>query len=90
LFPPQRRRGARSKIGSPGQGEIAAWGKMNGQEFYEELRKNGLNENDIKGLYTTYLKIKENDKDLTLDEWFNRAVQAHEEIKKEPAGVLTF
>jgi len=63
---------------------------MNGQEFYEELRKNGLNENDIKGLYTTYLKIKENDKDLTLDEWFNRAVQAHEEIKKEPAGVLTF
>ena len=63
---------------------------MNEQEFYDELRKNGLDENDIKGLYTTYLKIKENDKDLTLDEWFNRAVQAHEEIKKEPAGVLTF
>jgi len=63
---------------------------MNEQEFYEELRKNGLDENDIKGLCSTYLKIKENDKDLTLDEWFNRAVQAHKEIKKEPAGVLTF
>jgi len=63
---------------------------MNEQEFYDELRKNGLDENDIKGLYTTYLKIKENDKDLTLDEWFNRAVQANDEIKKEPVGILTF
>ena len=65
-------------------------GKMTEQEFYDELRKNGLNENDIKGLYSIYLKIKENDKDITLEEWFNRAVQAHEEIKKEPAGVLAF
>ena len=56
---------------------------MNEQEFYVELRKKGLEENDIKGLYSIYLKIKENDKDLTLDEWFNRALQAHKEIKKE-------
>jgi len=63
---------------------------MTEQEFYDELRKNGLDESDIKGLYSTYLKIKGNDKDLTLDEWFNRAVQANDEIKKEPVGILTF
>jgi hypothetical protein len=63
---------------------------MTEQEFHDELRKNGLDESDIKGLYSTYLKIKENDKDLMLDEWFNRAVQANEDIKKEPAGILTF
>jgi len=63
---------------------------MNEQEFYDGLRKEGLEENDIKGLYSTYLKIIENDKDLTLEEWFNRDVQANEEIKKEPVGVLTF
>jgi len=63
---------------------------MTEQEFYEKLKKNSLEENDIKGLYSTYLKIKENDKDLTLDEWFNRAVQVNDEIKKEPVGILTF
>jgi hypothetical protein len=63
---------------------------MNEQDFYDGLRKNDLDENDIKGLYSTYLKIKENDKDLTLDEWFNRAVQAHEEIKKESSDILAF
>ncbi|MCL2181391.1 MAG: hypothetical protein FWB86_13310 [Treponema sp.] len=63
---------------------------MNKQKFFEELKKHGLNKSDIEGLYNTYLKIKEDDKELTLDTWFNRAVQANEEIKNEPAGVLTF
>jgi len=63
---------------------------MNKQKFFKELKKHGLNESDIEGLYNTYLKIKEDAKDMTLDVWFNRTVQANEEIKDEPTNVLTF
>jgi len=63
---------------------------MNKQKFFKELKKHGLNESNIEGLYNTYLKIKEDDKDMALDEWFNKTVQANEEIKDEPTNVLTF
>jgi hypothetical protein len=63
---------------------------MSEQEFIDGLKKAGLNETEIEEFLGAFHELTGDYPELTLNEWFDRAVKTHNETKGVPENNISF